>query len=522
MLLELEKPRIIRRVTRSYGGGTPGVTDHADLTNVTTNQHHLSEKSASYIIRINGSSYEAVNGTTGAIDYSGTNFVLMINAVINSLTNGGLIFLKQGTYTVTYEGGVADPDFGASTDNYGIYVNQDDITIMGEGNSTILKLGDNENNTCDVIFVENGRTRVKIMNLAIDGNKANNASGGDGIRFLNVTYCQADNLYIKDTKGSNIHIMRRAGLFEENQSIVSHCVLDSADDYGVGLYFARNNTVSDNQFISQDGVRGAIDLNNSYNNILSNNAFYNCTPTGIYLSNSYDNVIEGNHIDTTGYGIAIYTNSSRNLVVGNVIREATYYGIYLLTGATSNTITGNEIYHSKYGGLLLNVSCILNTIGGNIIVDNDRLDTASYDGIRLIAGCNNNIITGNILYWNDRYQMSIESNNNVISENYVSGSGAVGTINNTGTGNKYHLNIGYVTDNSGSSSIDNGSTSKVVAHGLNVTPSAEHITIIGKENPTNSVGTIWVDTIGAANFTVNVENDPGASNWDFGWKVIVL
>lgn len=78
------------------------------------------------------------------------------------------------------------------------------------------------------------------------------------------------------------------------------------------------------------------------------------------------------------------------------------------------------------------------------------------------------------------------------------------------------------TRNSGSDSIANGTTSKVVAHGLVVTPSAEHFTITGKENPTNSVGTVWVDTIGAANFTVNVENNPGASGWDFGWKVDVI
>lgn len=73
--------------------------------------------------------------------------------------------------------------------------------------------------------------------------------------------------------------------------------------------------------------------------------------------------------------------------------------------------------------------------------------------------------------------------------------------------------------NSGASTITNGNTSVVVAHGLSVTPTAQQIHIIGKENPTNDIGNIWVDTIGAANFTVNIRNDPGASNWDFGWSV---
>jgi len=78
-----------------------------------------------------------------------------------------------------------------------------------------------------------------------------------------------------------------------------------------------------------------------------------------------------------------------------------------------------------------------------------------------------------------------------------------------------------VTENSGSSVIANTTTYTDVNHGLSITPSAEHITIIGKENPTNSVGAIWISDIGSSTFRVNVENDPGASNWDFGWKAII-
>ena len=77
------------------------------------------------------------------------------------------------------------------------------------------------------------------------------------------------------------------------------------------------------------------------------------------------------------------------------------------------------------------------------------------------------------------------------------------------------------TERSGNSTIVNPATAVVVAHGLDVTPLAEHITITGAENPTVDVGTIWVDTIGAANFTVNVEVAPGASDWDFGWKASI-
>ena len=42
------------------------------------------------------------------------------------------------------------------------------------------------------------------------------------------------------------------------------------------------------------------------------------------------------------------------------------------------------------------------------------------------------------------------------------------------------------------------------------------------ENPTNTPGAIWVDTITSTQFNVNCENDPGASNLDFGWRAVVL
>ncbi len=74
------------------------------------------------------------------------------------------------------------------------------------------------------------------------------------------------------------------------------------------------------------------------------------------------------------------------------------------------------------------------------------------------------------------------------------------------------------TENSGTATILNTATSVVVTHGLAITPDVNKIKIIGKENPTNDVGTIWVDTITATQFTIHVENDPGASNFDVGWS----
>ena len=72
---------------------------------------------------------------------------------------------------------------------------------------------------------------------------------------------------------------------------------------------------------------------------------------------------------------------------------------------------------------------------------------------------------------------------------------------------------------SGTSSVANGDTTKVVAHGLPGTPTV--INIAFREQGDNDFGRWWVDTIGAANFTLNVSADPGASNLDFAWEAKV-
>ncbi|MHA1289763.1 MAG: hypothetical protein ACTSPB_20460 [Candidatus Thorarchaeota archaeon] len=70
---------------------------------------HGLEKTASYVIRKNGSYYEAINGSTGKIDYGGqnnaggvdgTDAAAVIQAAVDTLTNGGKILIKKGKYDI--------------------------------------------------------------------------------------------------------------------------------------------------------------------------------------------------------------------------------------------------------------------------------------------------------------------------------------------------------------------------------------------------------------------------------------
>jgi len=57
-----------------------------------------------------------------------------------------------------------------------------------------------------------------------------------------------------------------------------------------------------------------------------------------------------------------------------------------------------------------------------------------------------------------------------------------------------------------------------MTHGLSLTPGIDKIRGGFTENPTNDVGTTYIDTVTSTTFKVNVENVPGVSALDFSWS----
>ena len=57
-----------------------------------------------------------------------------------------------------------------------------------------------------------------------------------------------------------------------------------------------------------------------------------------------------------------------------------------------------------------------------------------------------------------------------------------------------------------------------MTHGLDITPSAEDISV----TPTNNLGNaskFWISDIGASTFRINVDTDPGADTATFSWNI---
>jgi len=106
----------------------------------------------------------------------------------------------------------------------------------------------------------------------------------------------------------------------------------------------------------------------------------------------------------------------------------------------------------------------------------------------------------------------------IVDADTIDITGALGATTEVSAGNKIYVVEWEKPYASGTGTIASGTTSKVITHGLGFTPDPQDITITLIENPTNTPGAIWVDSIGDTTFTVNCENDPGASNLDFAWK----
>lgn len=136
------------------------------------------------------------------------------------------------------------------------------------------------------------------------------------------------------------------------------------------------------------------------------------------------------------------------------------------------------------------------------------------------------MVDGNVFVDGDNAHVRVVSSsgtsqNNVIINNIFDSTAAL-PVQNTGTGTVIRNNQGYVTESSGTGAIASGATTAVVTHGLSVTPTLDDISIVFGEQGSNDYGRFSVGTITSTQFTLTVAADPGASNLDFGWRVVAL
>jgi len=410
------------------------------------------------------------------------------------------------------------------------------IEITGTG---LLRL--KNNGTPKSALYATTKTNIKISGIEIDGNKANNSGFSCGIRLDNVTNCIIDKTYVHDCYGHGINVLCQTGNSYRNKINLNR--VEGCTENGITL------DTFDSQVIG----------NTAKGNLSAN---FNLEGT---ILNMTDTILQGNIADGAGvsnYGFKLSTGCSGVILTGNAAFSHLYHGFDLTcTNApvkplTRITLTNNNSYGNALSGFNItgsndttyrvtnsiisgNRAWLNNLLGfyivnvGDSIIKGNMADSNNQAGGTDFTGSNiaivntndgNNIIEGNIARKGAEtnkayYGFYVRSSGNMIINNDFTDGGSSANMAFYGTPvNVMKGNKGWITNKSGTGTVNSGATYATITHGLAITPLAENISIVGKESPTNAIGVPWVSNIGTTTFRVNIA-DPGASNWDFGWRV---
>jgi len=314
---------------------------------------------------------------------TGSNDQDIIAQAINSLPPaGGKVKLSEGTFVF----------------NNTLKILRSNVTLEGCGAGTKIFLANGAN--AHVITVGNGSTalsNIKICNLLIDGNRANQTVRSNGIYFNGgsgflITNSVIENCWITNCYGSGIYIN-----YGNNNSVIGN-VCQSNGEYGICLDNSQYNIVAENQVLSNT-MEGIYVYSMSERNIIKGNVISSNNGNGIWIDSSSLQVISGNFI-YGNQGVAIIASYSNHLVItSNNILENGKAGENLAPGAADIWI-GSSTYCTVSNNI-----CFIPTTGPGPDYGIRESDTSDY-----------NMVSGNIV-GGYKIKISLIGTNSKISGN---------------------------------------------------------------------------------------------------------
>ena len=396
------------------------------------------QQPASYIIYKDDLGYIcAKNGSTGKIDFRGTDAATVIQSAIDALgSNGGKIFIKSGDY-----------DFEST-----LKIDKS-ITLISERGAKVNL---------------NGQHRIAIENTAnviIKGLEIYGGSDGVAISTLKSTKVIIENCYIHDILLSSEN--RAHGIFVYN---------------GSSYITVRNNVIekiawedanaSDANCVTID----TSDATETPNHILiEGNIFRQAQFYAVKTYGGYVAILKNFMSDFNGHGINILgtKNSSKYpiLTLGNTIKNVYYHGIHVSNDAENVVILGNTVENIQEGyGIYVGSDSYEREVlvVANIIKNTQKHGILVYNAtnVKVIANILKDAAqtTGNGIY------VSTSDNIDIVDNILHNVSSPISTYNSTNV--RIVHNIGYVTENIGVAIFSgDGSTTdfEIGAHGLAVT-----------------------------------------------------
>jgi len=405
---------------------------------------HGLEKTADYIIRVNGIYYEAIKGGTstgaGTIAYGGENNAGTVDgtnayAVAQAtLDTPGVKHVHFGTGTFTLVTKLSPPtNMKISGNGYG-------TKIVTTGNIECFDI-DNKSNVIieNIYFYGSDNTGVNTSNSL-------RIQGGDNVHVRN---CYMENCYMGvRLDGGNNHTISDNKIYD----VWIGVHIDSHGVYGEPTDIIINNnhiltTGEDGIFVDATGLTDG-------NVIVTNNMIKDTNDYGIDLTDADHVIVDGNVVDGTALysGIVLGTANSRNCVISNNIsKNCAADGIQATAGSNYNTITGNYCYNNGDCGI-------------------DMYSTTTPLSYNIVTGniCRDNAATG---------LRARETEYSVYTNNVAEGNAVLEMQFILNLGNIVDNNIGHRTRNCGKVTMLNGTQAIAVgAHGLPGVPTAIHVT----------------------------------------------
>ncbi len=327
------------------------------------------EKIASYIMRVNGTYFETIlgGGTVGAgtIVYggagnagatSGLDAGAVLQATINAAeaAGGGLILLKQGTYTI----------------NDGVVIDSANVYLVGEDQaSTIIYLADGSSIDAlePMLFVkQNGTIKFAVKNLTFDGNRDNNANGKGIVVGRDFSDATSDVLDIRVIEDVLVRNCAESGVCiggivdGHNYGACENPMLHRVTAWrnaGHGFIILASDGTLESCYAGQNGYSGFHIKGTAY-------MFSNCKAYG----NNYDPATGGDGGHAGEAGFYLYDSDVWGNMFVNCQSDTNFgFGFLLYTSVEYNTFVGCQAWDNSvddatpaYSGFKLDTGCVGN------------------------------------------------------------------------------------------------------------------------------------------------------------------
>lgn len=370
------------------------------------------------------------------------------------------------------------------------------VTILGSGREESILKATNGLNDYVIKFTGGapgtGIVGAHFADFAVDGNSANQTAGG-AILANGAVQCSFERLHLFSVYNWGLLLGPiTGGAFGHHNRMVS-CLFDNSmgsAGFGGGATTTSND---ENWFIACDfeflgGNSNPVDTN----------------PVMLYDQAGLQYIVNCNFVSGGHNAIAVRIQNTKGTKVTGCIFDGTAGdGVFI---AANRCIVSNNVFtgigdngDTPASGVHTQFAAAHNIISNNIFETSATFDrTRSHIREEQIGNSGPNLIEGNTF-------------------TTIAFPPTVAAVESGGLGTVVRNNLGWVTENTGTATVISGTTSIVVNHGLAQTPVLGDISL----TPSNSMGTatkFWISNVTAAQFTINVDVDPGATTATFVWS----